>query len=65
MEIEWNESTFESHTANTSCTIKGYVCSNCGKFEQIKSRYCRDCGGRYEGEIKNRISVQDIKFGGF
>lgn len=65
MEIEWIESTFESHTENTSCKINGYVCSNCGKFEHIKSRYCRDCGGRYAGEIKKRISVNDIKFGGF
>jgi rRNA maturation endonuclease Nob1 len=65
MDIEWNESTFESHTKTTSMKIKGYACSNCGKFEQTKSRYCRDCGGRYFGAISKPISANDIIFGGF
>ena len=65
MEIDWKPSTFESHTKNTSLKISGYVCSNCGRFEHIKSRYCRDCGGRYAGSVKNKMSIGDYEFGGF
>lgn len=65
MKIEWNESTFESHSPNCYVKIIGFSCSNCGKFEQIKGRYCRCCGGKYEGEIIAKNPSLDFQFGGF
>lgn len=65
-EIEWNNAKYEVHSKIGQTVYLGFGCSNCGTFSQVKSRFCRECGGRYDGNVKkDKADKHTFVFGGF
>lgn len=66
IEIEWNNARYEVNSKVGQTIMLGFSCSECGTFSQVKSRYCRECGGKYDGSIKKDLyDANNFKFGGF
>lgn len=65
-EIEWNNAKYETYSKIGQTIMLGFSCSNCGAFSQVKSRFCRECGGRYDGSVKKDVAdANNFNFGGF
>ena len=50
--IDWVASTKEKRTKDCHSISHGYKCSKCGQWEELKSRYCKGCGGHFDGKIE-------------
>ena len=52
--IQWIESRKERRTKDCHTVSYGVKCSRCGCFQDSPSRFCKDCGGRYDGELTKK-----------
>lgn len=54
-EIQWLPSKRESRLKNGVHAVSyGVECSNCKRFQSDLTRFCADCGGKFNGEIKKK-----------
>lgn len=64
--IEWNNARYEVNSKIGQTIMLGFSCSECGAFSQVKSRFCRECGGKYDGSVKkDKADANAFTFGGF
>lgn len=50
--IEWIPSDKEKKTRYCHSISHGFRCSKCGQWEELTSRYCKGCGGHFDGEVE-------------
>lgn len=50
-EIQWLRSKRESKNGLVHAVSYGVECSRCKKFQSVETRYCADCGGKFNGEL--------------
>ena len=49
--IDWIISTRDKSTRDVKSIRYGVECSTCKHFQDIPTRYCPDCGGKFDGEL--------------
>ena len=49
--IQWLPAKREKRTKDCHSISNGVKCSRCGCFQELPSRFCKDCGGHFDGEL--------------
>lgn len=49
--ILWLKATRERRTSTVHAITYGVECSRCRCFQEYETRFCKDCGGRYDGPL--------------
>ena len=53
-EIQWLNAKKEIKSKNCHTVRHGVKCNRCGCFQDSPSRFCKDCGGKFNGELPNK-----------
>lgn len=61
--IQWIPSKRERKLKNCHAITFGVECSRCKCFQEYESRFCKDCGGKYDGILPkfNKYSERKLK----
>ena len=49
--IRWISAMRKKHTRDCNTTRYGFECDSCKHFEDEPTRFCSECGGRYDGVL--------------
>lgn len=60
--IEWIPTKREHRTKNCHSLTSGVECSNCKTFEEYPVRFCKGCGGRFNGELPEFVNKLNKRY---
>lgn len=49
--IMWFPAMKKRHTRDCNTIRYGFECSRCKNFQDVLTRHCSECGGKYDGEL--------------
>jgi hypothetical protein len=63
MLIQWLPAKRERRTKDCHSISNGVECNRCRKFQTYPTRFCGDCGGKFNGElpIKNKYAERNAR----
>ena len=56
--IKWIPTKRERRTKDVHAVSYGVECSNCKRFQNEPTRFCADCGRKFDGEIIKKENVR-------
>ena len=62
--ITWIPARREKDAKGCHAVTYGVECNRCKGFQFVPSRYCKDCGGRFDGNLDVINKYSERKFGG-
>ena len=64
--IIWIPAKRERRTKDCHSISHGVECSRCRKFQTYETRFCGDCGGKFNGElpVKNKYAERKLRGAG-
>ena len=60
--IEWIPTKRERRTRDCHSITNGVECSKCRTFEEYPSRFCKGCGGIFQGELPQFVEKMNKRF---